>query len=171
MLIASVLLVALYVGAAIWRKRKLPESISALVYDLSKPWQRVWSLWLALVTLFLSPSLTYVMPNVWASLLADAMIVCLAMTAAMPLLPGYHNRAHYVCSIAAGVISQVLVWIVVPYWLWMWVVLPVLPFIDKKWFVPGVPMWLINAKVLILEAVCSFTLFGALFTKLIMIMK
>ena len=165
MLFISILLVVLYVGATIWRKRELPESVSALVHDLSKPWKWVWSLWLALVTLFLSPALTHAVSAAMDSLLVGAMIVSLAMTAAMPLLPRYANRAHYACSIIAGIISQALVWVMAPYWLYLWGMLSVLLFL----VISGVPKCLIKAKVLILEAVCCLTFYGALFTKIIMI--
>jgi len=49
-LIISVLLVVLYVGAAIWRFRALPDSISAMVYALPDGgWRWLWSAWLAIV--------------------------------------------------------------------------------------------------------------------------
>lgn len=52
MLTISILLVALYVGAATWKERELPESISAMVYLLPEGgWRWLWSVWLWIVSL------------------------------------------------------------------------------------------------------------------------
>lgn len=168
LLIVSILLVALYVGATIWKHKELPESISAMVYDLSKPWRWVWSVWLATVTVMISPALTAAMPDVWYGIAGHILIVLLAMTAAMPLLPGYHNKAHYICGIAAGIMSQVCVALICPWWLLAWCALVILPFCDRKWYVPGLPMWMIRSKVFILEALCAIPFFGSMFTNLLM---
>lgn len=51
-IIISILLVVLAVGATIWKNKALPDSISAMVYDLPQgAWQNLWSVWLALVSL------------------------------------------------------------------------------------------------------------------------
>ena len=164
LLIISILLVALYVGAAIWRNRELPESISAMVQDLSKPWRWVWSVWLATITVLISPALTAAMPHEWYGIAGHICIVLLAMTAAIPLLPGEHNKAHYICGISAGIMSQVCVILICPYWLLTWTLFLVLPYCDRRWYVPGLPMWLIRSKVFIVEAFCSVTQIGSLLT-------
>lgn len=163
LLTISVLLTVLYTGAVTWKRRKLPESISAMVFELPTRWRVVWSLWLALVTLFLYPALSGATTSSLGSLASGATIVCLAMTAAMPLVPGNYNNAHYVTSIAAGIFSQVSVFFICPWCLLSWLAVIVLPYIDGKWNVPGLPMWLIEVKVLIMEALCSISLFGALY--------
>lgn len=119
-LLISALLVVLYVGAAIWRWRKLPESVSAMVHDLPKKWQWVWTAWLGLVTALMAPALTEAMPSEWYGISAHIFIICLAMTAAMPLVPGSHNDAHYGLSIASGIFSQVCVLIIAPWLLLSW---------------------------------------------------
>ena len=53
LLIISILLVTLYVGAAIWKERELPESISAMVYLLPEGGaQWLWSLWMVVTAIF-----------------------------------------------------------------------------------------------------------------------
>ena len=164
MLIISILLVALYVGATIWRRRELPESVSAMVHDLSKPWRWVWSVWLATITVLISPALTAAMPHEWYGIAGHICIVLLAMTAAIPLLSGEHNKAHNVCGISAGIMSQVCVMIICPYWLLTWILYLILPYCDRKWYIPGLPMWMIRSKVFIIEAFCSVTQIGSLLT-------
>lgn len=164
LLIISLVLVALYVGATILATRELPESISAMVFDLKKPWQCVWSAWLASVTVMISPALTAAMPDAWYGIAGHIFIVLLAMTAAVPLLPGYHNKAHYICGIAAGIMSQVCVALICPWWLLAWCVFFILPFCDRKWYMPGLPMWLIRSKVFIAECACFVTEIGSLLT-------
>lgn len=162
MLLTSILLVALYVGAAIWKQRVLPRSISALVYVLPPGrWRWLWSAWLAVVTLLMAPALTAALATAWwTSLLADATIVCLAMTAALPLLPGYHNRLHTVLGIAAGVLSQACVVVVGPLLLLLW-----LPFVAVCiWIATSSKITALDGKgVLLAEVVCTATVYAACF--------
>ena len=165
-LTVSVLLVVLYVGAAIWTKRGLPDSISALVHDLPKGWKWVWAAWLALVTLTLAPALTDAMPEGWSSLIAYLCIICLAMTAAMPLVPGEHNTAHYALGIASGVLSQLCVVHISPWWLCIWSVMVVL-IVDSVTYGLHKERWYERPIVLIIELLCSLVLFCALFTHIL----
>lgn len=122
MLFISILLVVSYVGTAILKEKTLPESISALVYILPEGrWRWLWSAWLALVTVFMTPALVSAMTTAVGLLVAGATIVCLAMVAAIPLLPGYHNKWHYGIGIAAGILSQVCVALVSHWWLMAWI--------------------------------------------------
>ncbi len=163
MLIISILLVALYVGAAIWRRKGLPDSISALVHDLPKGWQWVWAVWLASVTFTLAPKLVSAMPSVEHSLLAYACIICLAMTAAMPLMPGEHNKAHYICGIGSAVLSQLCVVFISPWWMSVWICLVAL-IVDSVTYGLHKDRWYEQPFVLVLEVICTAALFGALFT-------
>ena len=159
----SALLVVLYLGAAIWVKRGLPDSISAMVHDLPKGWKWVWAVWLALVTLTLAPALTTSIQSEWRSLAAYLCIVCLAMTAALPLVPGEHNTAHYTCGIASGVFSQLCVAYISKLWLLVWIVVIVL-FIDSVTLASHKERWYEKPAVLVIECLCTLSVFGALFT-------
>ena len=121
MLFISILLVVSYVGTAILKDKALPDSISALVYILPEGrWRWLWSAWLALVTVFLTPAFVSATATAYGLLAAGATIVCLAMVAAIPLMPGYHNKWHNGIGIAAGVLSQVCVALISPWWLMAW---------------------------------------------------
>lgn len=161
MLIVSIHLVALYVGATIWKHKELPESISAMVYDLSKPWRWIWSVWLATVTVMISPALTAAMPDVWYGIAGHIFIVLLAMTAAMPLLPGYHNKAHYICGIAAGIMSQVCVALICPWWMAVLLVFTLLVVTDRTNDIHSI---LYGKTVFLSECACYVSLVGALLT-------
>ncbi len=169
MLILSIVMAVAYVAAVIIKDRELPDSISVLVYELPERWQWLWSAWLAGVTLLMAPALTSAMSAAWwTSLLADATIVCLSMTAAIPLLPGYHNRLHNILGIAAGVLTQVCVWFICPWWLLLWVCGLLLL---QALCIPGWKSWVakvmnvISGKgVLLLELICATTFFASLIT-------
>ena len=164
MLFLSALLVILYTGMATWRRRKLPESVSAMVYELPQKWQWVWTAWLALVTALMAPALTEAMPSAWYSITSHACIICLAMTAAMPLIPGSHNTAHYGLGIAAGVLSQVCVAIMCSWWLLLWLLFVAVVF----YTVFAKKGTIFDGKgVFVMEAVCWMSLMGCLFGELI----
>ena len=104
MLTLSFLLVASFLGAAIWRAKSLPESISALVYDLPKKRQWVWSAWLVMVSALLFVPLTDACGGLgWAT------EVCLMGTALTPLVKPDARKWHYVLAYTVGILSQVCV--------------------------------------------------------------
>lgn len=104
LVILSLLLTASLVGVAIWRHKELPESISALVYDLPKKRQWVWSAWLVAVSALLFVPLTDACGGLgW---LTEA---CLMGAALTPLVKQDTRKWHYVFGIAAGILSQVCV--------------------------------------------------------------
>ena len=163
----SILLVAAYVVAAAWVRGELPGSISALVYALpAGRWRWLWSAWLALVTLLMAPALTAAMSATWwTSLLADALVVCLAMTAALPLLPGYHNRWHCALGILSGVLSQACVAVACPWWLLLWLLMAAVA-IDAWLVHPGTARWYDHKGVLLAEVICAASIIGAVLTDL-----
>ena len=166
LLIASILLVALYVGVTIWRKKELPPSISEMVFDLPTMWQWVWTAWLAIVDIFAAPALFEAMPENW-QFVGFFFIGCLLFVAAMPLVRKSRNKAHEILAIAAGIFSQLCVGIICPWFFLMWVVFAIIPFFDKKWYMPGLPMWMIKSRLFLVEAVCAITLYGSVITRLI----
>ena len=166
LLIASILLVALYVGVTIWRKKELPPSISEMVFDLPTMWQWVWTAWLAIVDIFAAPALFEAMPENW-QFVGFFFIGCLLFVAAMPLVRKSRNKAHEILAIAAGIFSQLCVGIICPWFFLMWVVFAIIPFFDKKWYMPGLPMWMIRSRLFLVEAVCAITLYGSVITRLI----
>lgn len=159
MLIFSILLVVSYVGTAIWSKGELPESVSAMVYDLPKAGQWLWTLWLFLVAFCIAPALLEAIPESW-KFVGFFTVACLAFCAAMPLVKNEKNTAHYALAIAAGILSQICVAFISPWWLIAWplyvavISFPVFPWtVEKR----------ISGKgVFLIECVCWLTLTACL---------
>lgn len=161
MLILSVLLAALYLGAASIRLRTLPESVSALVYLLPHGgWQWLWTLWLWAVTFLLTPALIEAMPDAWR-FFALLCVACLLFVGAVPLFDTDHHRLHNALGIASGILSQACVWFVSPWWLLLWLLMAAVG-VDA-WFVhPRLPRWYDHKGVLIAELICAATVYGSL---------
>ena len=155
-------MVALYVGAAIWKERKLPESISAMVYVLPKTGQWLWTIWIWAITLLLAPTLFETITEDFGAL-AHCFATSMMFIGAMPLVKNETNKAHNALGISAGIFSQICVLIINPWWLMTWLVLLIIPFCDRKWYIPGLPMWMIYSRIFIIETVCSTALYGALY--------
>ena len=119
MLIVSLALAVLYTGTAIAVKKGLPDSVSAMVYDLPKAGKYVWTVWIWAVTLLLCPTLFENIGEDYG-ILAHCFATCMMFVGAMPLVRNESNKAHNVLGIAAGVFSQICVAIIDPNWLFSW---------------------------------------------------
>lgn len=111
----ALLLVVFYLGITIWRKKELPESISALVYDLPKKRQWVWSAWFAIVCALLF--IPIVERLEWLGWLTE---VCLLGCAVTPLIKPDTRKIHYALAYTAGALTQVDVAVMEPQWLGVW---------------------------------------------------
>lgn len=159
-LIIHILLAVLYTGIAIWRKKSLPHSISAIVYDFSRGWQWCWTVWLSLLAITIAPGLIEATPEPF-KFLAFATCACLLFTAAVPLVRGTRNTAHAVLAYAAGILSQICVAIDSPFWLLAWAGFAT--FII--WAVCGkkdIPEWIQGKGTFIIETICWLTTIGSI---------
>lgn len=154
MLIISIVLAASFIVAASILKKQIPESISSLEFVYP---HGVWTIWLWLVTILITPSLLDAMPENW-KFLGFLTIGCLMFVGAMPLIPTEHNTAHNILGVTAGILSQLCVLLINPQWLWIWSVWVVTFIImtmnkslsDWKW------------SVLLSEAICYASLIGSI---------
>ena len=163
LLTISAVLAVLYVGAAIWKRHSIPESISAMVFDLPRKWQWLWSIWLwAIAFLTCIPAIN-ALAEKGAEALGFATLVCLVFTGALPLYDKDNKRMHYFFAYAAGILSQACVVGLDWHWLLVWLVYPLLPYIDGYFYMPGLPMWLLRIKTFVIETLCAIPFFGALF--------
>ena len=168
MLTISILLVALYVGAATWKERELPESISGMVYLLPEGgWRWLWSVWLWIVSLLATMPVISILDTRNMAYLGFFTLACLVFVGAWPLYHPDTKKAHYIGGTAAGILSQVCVLIVCPWWLMLWLLMAGVDIAARyaKWF----PTWLENKGVLLAEIVCFTAYVGAAFTKLYLI--
>lgn len=166
LLIISVLVVVLYVGATIWRKKDLPASISSLVYDLPSGWQWVWTIWIWLATYTLTPALFEVMPDSLC-VVAHAFATSVLFIGAMPLVKHEGNKAHNVFGVAAGVFSQMCVLLINHCWLMMWFGFVASVFIVVYRKKKSLNIVLTDYGVFLSESFCWLTLVCCLFSEMV----
>jgi len=161
MLILSSVLAVLYTGTAIWRKNRLPDSVSAMVYDLPKAGQYLWTVWIWAVTLLLCPKLFEIVPENF-EVLAHCFATSMMFIGAMPLVKGEQNKAHNVLGITAGIFSQICVFVIDPDWLSSWMLFVFL--VGSIYVQPQ--GWLGKAMkgktIFVAEAVCWLSVMGSL---------
>ena len=118
--VISMLLAIAGVGVAIFKNKELPESISGLVYDLPTKQQWLWTLWIWAITVTLAPPLMEATEGNTLQFLAAFFVASLGFCGAIPLVAGEKNRAHYALAAIAGILSQLCVIIINPWWLMVW---------------------------------------------------
>jgi len=164
MIILTLVSLALAVsGMIVMMRGGVPESVSGLVYNLSERMQWWWSAWLIAVAASVMVPLMSALGDVaWLGWLT---VVCLIGAAVTPVFNRDTRTMHYVCGIAAGVLSQVCVACLCPWWLLVWLIwLPLLAgavaaFNDAE----ETPYFMDGYGVLVAECVCAVSLYGALF--------
>jgi len=184
LVLASILLTVLFVGAAVWMRWRdtdvsesfserlntaLPDSISAMVYELTRGWQWLWIVWMWAVSLLTCIPLIEVLPDD-VKVLGFATLACLMLCGAMPISDkAVSRRAHNVFGILGGVLSQVCVAIISPCWLSAWFAFvavygyDLLPSQDGRIY-PS--RWYDGKGVLLAEMICAATVSGSLLARL-----
>ena len=80
---------------------KIPDSISAMVYDMKYPW--MWTIFIWVLTFI---GLFNMLPcNELYESIAFLSCGCLGLLGAVPLIKGERNTAHYILAIIAGILS------------------------------------------------------------------
>ena len=180
LVLASILLVALYVGAAIWMRWRdggtvgsfgerlnaaLPDSISALVYELPQRWQWLWIVWMWTVSLLVCIPLIDVLPEN-ARMLGFTTMACLVLCGAMPLSDSTVNhRAHNNFGTLGGVLSQVCVAFLSPWWPMVWLFMAVVYGYDILSSQDGriyPSRWYDGKGVFLAEMICAAVVCGAI---------
>jgi hypothetical protein len=157
LLIVNILLVVSYVGITIGRMKALPESISAMVYELPKGRQWVWSVWLCLVSFTLMPVLLEKLPDN-AEFLGFLTVLGLAGAAVTPLIHADTRKWHYVVAVGAGILSQVCTAILSPWWLVLWLIMLGLQYILENYSDSKAAKALYGKQVFIAECICYMIL-------------
>lgn len=151
LLFISILLTSNFISYAVGRKGGLPDSISAIVFDLKHPW--AWSIWLWAVTFTLAPALLDAMPNDY-QVFAFGFLACMLFTGICPLFDTGKRRWHYPLAFIGGVFSQVCVWYICPWWLFLWLALIAFVGIALK--------WVCSKVVILMEMTCYLGIIGAI---------
>lgn len=151
MIVISMILVALYVGATIYHTKKMPESVSAMVYAFPFKW--LWTIWLWLVTFMIVPSLIETLGET-VKFIGFLTIASLGFCGAMPLFDKENNLLHYIFGFSAGILSQVCVALISPWWLTLW--------FSYVLLTAGIWRWTEGKGVFFMECICYLSLVGAL---------
>jgi len=163
MMILTIVSLCIAVGGIVLMLRGgVPESVSGLVYNLSERMRWAWSGWLIAVALTLMVPLMSALGDVaWLGWLT---VVCLIGAAVTPVFNRDTRTMHYVCGIAAGVISQVCVACICPWWLLVWLIW--IPLIAGTMGALNdseeMPQVLDGYGVLAAEVMCAVSLYGSL---------
>ena len=149
-------------GLLLMSRGGVPESVSGLVYNLSEKMRWSWSGWLVVVALTLMVPLMSALGDVaWLGWLT---VVCLIGAAVTPVFNRDTRTTHYVCGIAAGVLSQVCVACLCPWWLLVWLIwLPLLAgTMGALNDAEEMPRVLGGYGVIVAEVMCAVSLYGCL---------
>jgi hypothetical protein len=153
------------VGVAIYKNKELPESMSAVVYDLPKRQQWLWTLWMWAIAVAVGIPLIDRMGGSMFQFLAFFTMVSMVFCGAIPIVRKERNTVHYGLAIVAGVTSQLCVVLIEPLWLFVLPValsfVAVAAFMKKPW-TEWVWQRISGKGVMLLEAVCAMSLFGCL---------
>lgn len=120
LLLISVLIAVLYVGTTIYIHKELPASISHMVFNLPRKYQFLWTLFIWAIAFGTCPALLDAMDGSMFQFVGFLFIASLAFIGTLPLIHNDPNTAHSVLAVAAGVLSQLCVLIISPYWLLLW---------------------------------------------------
>ena len=157
--VISILLVSLYVSAAIWKTRKLPESISAMVYILPKGgWQWLWTIWLIVVNVLTFTPAIRLLDRTGYGFIGFLPMVCLSFVAVWPLFDADHRRWHYILAVIGGIASQFCVFHINPWYLTVWAIWGVMLLWETK--DQSIDNW--KWSVFLAEGLCFVSLIGAI---------
>ena len=155
------------VGMAVMLKGNIPDSVSGLVYNLSATKQWWWSVWLSAVAITVMVPLMVALGDwAWLGWLTS---VCLIGAAVTPVIRSDTRRMHNICGVAAGILSQLCVVVLCPWWLMCWFVfVPLMAgsmaaFNDSE----DLPVVCAGKGVLVAECICAVSLYGALVTAIL----
>lgn len=167
LLIIAILLMVLYIGITIWKKKELPKSISHMVYDLPKGgWRWLWTIWLWSVVICVAPSLIEALSGSSFQFVGFLTIASLLFIGALPLFDTDHLKWHNTLAIAGGIGSQICTILICPWWMLLWFIMIALmggafcAFNDNK----GCYRFIDGKGIFITEILCSTTVIAAIIT-------
>lgn len=172
MVIVSVVLAVVGIGLATWREKRLPESISGMVFTLKGNWRWLWTIWMWAVTFCIGiPTIEVLNGDV--EFIGFLMMGSLMFVGAMPLFELESKKEHYFFAAIGGLLSQVCVALISPWWLMTWVLFVALlgvyafdVYKERKNMVI-VEHWYDHIGCFLSEVICYVALVGAVVTKLL----
>ena len=165
LIIISIILAALGLGAAVFRNDELPESMSALVYSLKKQHRWLWSVWIWSMAFTAGiPMIDALGGTWWLGLTGFVTTGCLGVVGAMPLIAGKANFPQYLLAIFGGILSQICVILINPWALLVWVLFFLLINVavtERPW-AEKIRKSIEGKGTLIVEAFCALAVYAAL---------
>lgn len=138
--------------AAIIVERKIPESVSSLVYLLPPKHQYLWTVWIWVLGITVGiPTLSLLSESL--KFLSFLMMSFMGFTGAIPLIYKEQRRWHNILGVAACISSQLCVLNINVWWLCIWIVFPFCYLFKTT-----------NCTVFIAEVLCAIGLYGGLLT-------
>lgn len=161
LIILSGIITLLYIIISIIINKKIPESISSMVYIFSYEWKYIWTIWLWTISMLLLPSLIDKLGNYW-QFLGFLWGISTIFCGALPLIKGEQNQLHNIFGIAAGILSQACVLVLCPWWYICWFIMLIFVMTDK--FKDSTSI-LYDKSCFIAEVICYISLVGSLLSK------
>ena len=149
----------LYVIINIITSKKVPESISAMVYSLPKSKQWIWTIYIWTIACTVGPYMIQAL-NENVEGLGFATMASLAFCGAMPLIKNDKNTLHNIFGVSAGILSQICVALINPMWLLVWIVMIV-------FIIPKLNKILSKYSVFISECLCATSIYCSLINLII----
>ena len=164
LLVISILLSFGFISYAVIRKGGLPDSISAIVFDMKHPW--LWSVWLWAVAFTLAPSLLNALPD-GCEVFGFFATAFLLFTGIVPLFDVEHRKWHYPLAFLAGVCYQACVWFICPWFLLLWIVMLVYVIAGISAMNDKIEDGPFDGKgVIIAELIAIFSVYGSVLVKM-----
>lgn len=136
-LLVSIVLVVMYMVALVYKRGGLPDSMGTEVYILPDGgWRWLWSIWLWSTVYTITPKLFLVVPDSGQPC-AHAFATAMLLLGVLPLLKHEGNAGVFALGFVACFFSQVCVMLINPWWLLIWLVIPLLlvdKYYGRKWF-------------------------------------
>ena len=149
LLIVSIIIASLGVIMGVLYNRAIPKSISSLAWLFKGHWRWCWTIWLWIIAFLMVPSLVSSLPDEW-KFIGFIFHTLLIFLGAIPSFDVSHEKQHTILAILAGILSQICVFILCPWWLFMWIIIPIV-----IWYIP-------IKLVFFCEIICMATLYGCL---------
>ncbi len=119
MVIAAIIIIALYTGAMVISNKEIPTSISQTVFLLPKKGQWLFTVVMVAVGILLAPTLFEISGD-YTRFLVFFTIAGILGVGASPVVAKESNTFHNVCAVVSGLASQLLVYLNSPHLLLLW---------------------------------------------------
>ena len=114
------ILIFAYCVAIIIKDKKIPNSISHIVYFLDKKWKWTFTAVMFAISFLIVPQLINVVADKHA-FLSFLTIVGILGVGSDPLEYGKKNIVHYASAFLMGVVSQIIVYLYAPKLMFLWI--------------------------------------------------